>query len=183
MENYLGEIKLFAGNFAPIGWAICDGTLLNIAEYDALYALLGTTYGGNGVSTFALPDLREQVCIGIGQLTGGQNYTLAQKGGLKEVPLGSAQIPAHSHIVIASPVDAVTSDPTNAFLAASNGNNGYSDVELYSPVSTNAKYISMDDNAINYNNGTDPAMPHDNMMPYIALNYIIATQGLFPSPS
>jgi len=183
MENYLGEIKLFAGTFVPVGWALCDGSTLNIAEYEPLFALLGTIYGGNGVSTFALPNLSGQVCVGIGQLSGGQNYVLAQTGGLNEVSLGGAQIPPHNHLVMASLDNATTSDPTNAFLAASNGNNGYSDVEIYSPVSTDAKYISMDDNAINNNDGTDPALPHENMMPYIALNYIIATQGLFPSPS
>jgi|WetSurMetagenome_2_1015567.scaffolds.fasta_scaffold519137_1 microcystin-dependent protein len=183
MENYLGEIKLFAGTFAPVGWAFCNGQTLNITDYEPLFALLGTTYGGNGVNNFALPDLRGQVCVGIGQLIGGQNYTLAQKGGLNEVSLGSAQIPGHNHLVIASPGDATTSDPTNAYLAATNGNNGYSDVELYSPISTGATDISMDDNAINKNDGTDPALPHENMMPYTALNYIIATQGIFPTPS
>jgi len=183
MENYLGEIKLFAGSFAPVGWALCNGQTLNITDNEALFALLGTTYGGDGARTFGLPDLRGRVSVGIGQLVGGQNYMLAQIGGYQEVAIISSQIPGHSHPVIASPGDATTSDPTNAFLAASNGSNGYSDVELYSPVSTDAKYISMDDNAINNSPGTDPALPHDNMMPYIALNYIIATEGLFPTPS
>jgi microcystin-dependent protein len=183
MENYLGEIKLFAGSFAPVNWASCDGSLLNIAEYEALYALLGTTYGGDGVNNFGLPDLRGKVCIGAGQLTNGQKYTLAQEGGLNEVSLRSTQIPGHIHPVIASPGNATTSDPTNAYLAVTNGSNGYSDVELYTPASTGATSISMDENAINNSAGTDPASPHDNMMPFLPLKYIIATQGIFPTPS
>src|SRR5262245_29652358 len=111
MDNYLGEIRLFAGNFAPRGWRFCDGGLLPIAENDALFNLLGTTYGGDGVSTFALPDLRGRVAIGQGTGPGLTNRPLGEPGGTESVTLVLGQCPAHTHQLFATNAPATTASP------------------------------------------------------------------------
>jgi len=182
MENYVGEIKLFAGDFAPKGWAFCNGSMLTIRNYESLYALLGNTYGGDGVTNFALPNLTERVCIGTGLINSpfGTRYSLAQTGGAMAVTLTANNHPVHNHTLIVSTDNATSPDPTGACLAASNGSDGYSDVEAYAPNNAVKSQTFMDDDAINNSAGFSAA--HENRMPYIALNYIIATNGLFPTP-
>src|ERR1044072_7289766 len=97
MENYMGEIRAFAGNYAPAGWALCDGSLLSISENQTLYALLGTTYGGDGVNDFGLPDLRGRVVVNNGQGPGLSNYILGMQGGAETVVITQATLPAHTH--------------------------------------------------------------------------------------
>ena len=187
MDNFLGEIRIFAGNYAPAGWALCNGSLLSISNESALFALLGTTYGGDGVTTFAVPDLRRRINLNQGQLQGGQNYTLGESAGTAQVTLLQSNIPAHTHSIIASNSVATTGDPTNNFLAQTNGDNStiqppYPDVKLYTtlplPSGPSTPNVLLDPGALSMTGGTQP---HDNMMPYVCINFIIALTGIFPS--
>ena len=187
MDNYLGEIRIFAGNFAPVGWALCNGALLSISNEEALYTLLGTTYGGDGVSTFGLPDLRQRISVNQGQLAGGQNYILGEMAGTANVSLTSTNIPSHTHPIIATTSAATTGDPSNNLLAATNGDNStiqppYPDVKLYTtlplPSGPTAPNVLMDPAGLGITGGSQP---HDNMMPYVCINFIIALAGIYPS--
>lgn len=169
MDQYLGEIRMFAGNFAPVGWALCNGSLLSIAQYDALFALIGTTYGGNGQTTFALPDLRGRIPIHMGQNPStGTTYNLGQAGGVETVTLTSQQMPAHTHQVYATTADGTQSSPANGLWAKS-ALNEYS--------TATAPVTAMAANAVVPVGGNQP---HDNIMPYQCINFIIATEGLWP---
>ncbi|SFM70278.1 Microcystin-dependent protein [Chitinophaga sp. YR627] len=191
MDNYLGEIRLFAGNFAPVNWSVCNGSLLAISQYDALFSLIGTQYGGDGITTFALPDLRVRVPISIGQIspTGGSgNYILGQAAGSPNITLLTSNIPNHTHPLMAVNTTATTGDPVNNMLAATNGNNNtgptaYPDVNLYTTLplpggGTTIPNALMDPASITPIGGTQA---HDNMMPYVTINYIIALYGIYPS--
>ena len=161
-EPFIGEIKMFGGNFAPVGWHFCDGSLLSIADNTALFQLLGTTYGGDGVNKFGLPDLRGRVPIHqgnsmvLGQVMGEENHTLI-----------SREIPSHVHTVNASTAASATK-PANAVYA--------SGVTMYVAAPT----VQMSSAAIAPNQG---GQPHSNMMPYLAISFIIALEGIFPSQS
>jgi microcystin-dependent protein len=165
-QPYVGEIRMFAGNFAPAGWMFCEGQLLPISEYETLFNLIGTTYGGDGQETFALPDLRGRVPIHQ-----GNGFTLAETGGAEEITLAVTQIPAHSHPMVVSGargsqispagnlpaqsynvVPYINSSPTGNFNAAAIGNVGGS-------------------------------QPHTNFQPYLCVDFIISLFGIFPSPT
>jgi microcystin-dependent protein len=187
MDNFLGEIRVFAGNYAPVGWAFCNGALLSISNESALFALLGTTYGGDGVTTFAVPDLRVRIGLSQGQLPGGESYTLGEAAGAQNVTLLISNTPQHTHSLIASNSQATTGDPTNNFFAQTNGNNStiqppYPDVKLYTtlplPSGPSAPNVMLDPAALSLTGGTQP---HNNMMPYVCINFIIALNGIFPS--
>ncbi|WP_343693961.1 tail fiber protein [Chitinophaga sp.] len=189
MDNYLGEIRLFSGNYAPVGWAVCNGALLSIAENDALFALIGTTYGGDGITTFALPDLRQRIGYNQGTLLGGSSYVMGQQAGTAQVTLLTTQIPSHTHSLQASTDDANTGAPAGNFLANTNGTTStpppptpYPDVKLYTtlplPSGPTAPNVTLDPATLSIVGDTQP---HDNMMPYVTLTYIIAMQGIFPS--
>jgi len=191
MDNYLGEIRLFGGNFAPVGWLACNGTLLSIAQYEALFTLLGTQFGGDGITTFAIPDLRGRIAVGSGQINNnGTNYVLAQAAGTPNITLLVSNIPSHTHMVMAVNTAATTGDPTNNMMAQTNGDNNtgtqpYPDVNLYTTLplpsgGTSVPNALMDPGVITPTGNTQP---HDNMMPYVCLNYIIATEGIYPSGS
>ena len=167
MEPFLGEIRLVPFNFAPRGWAICAGQVIPINQNQALFALLGTMYGGNGQTTFALPDLRGCVPIGAGQATGGSSYPLGATGGQETVNLTTRQLPAHAHAARASSAAAATKDPTTAFPAGGGAYAAQRNVRM------NASMIGR----------TGGGEAHENRQPYLALNYIIALQGIFPSQS
>lgn len=175
MDEYIGIIKIFAGNFAPRGWAFCDGQLLSISQNSALFSILGTTYGGNGQTTFALPDLRGRAPIGSRQGPGLTNYSLGEMGGAEAVTLATTQIPLHSHTLNVNNGKAGVAVPTTSSSIAApvdiNGDaaNGFSQTApntQISPASIGA---------------TGGNQPHENMAPYLALNYIICLQGIFPS--
>ena len=169
MSNpYVGEIRLFAGNFAPAGWMFCDGTLLPIAQDETLFALIGTTYGGDGVTTFALPDLRSRVPIHMGQGAGLSAYVLAQNGGAETVTLTVAQIPAHSHVPKANSNHGTTTMPANNVWAAA------ADFTQYTLGSTGNMFAG----AVGLAGGSQP---HDNRLPYLGINFIISLFGIFPS--
>lgn len=179
-EPFLGEIKLLGFNFAPLGYLTCQGQVISIAQNTALFALLGTNYGGNGQSTFALPDLQGRVPIGQGQGAGLPLYNIGEKAGFTSVTLLTENLPAHIHssagISINIPVSTGGPDiasPENAFLSDRG-------VEVYSSVATAGKNYGAP--TISGNTGpTGSSIPFGIMNPYVTINYSIATEGIFPS--
>lgn len=167
-EPFIGEISMFAGNFAPRGWAFCQGQILSIAQNSALFALLGTTYGGNGQTTFALPDLRGRAPVHLGQLSGGAFYTQGESAGAEAVTLTEAQVPAHNH-TLAVGATGTQASPSGGLPGATPARDF-----RYSDAATNATLYA----------GTissPAAQPHENRSPVLALNFIIALEGIFPS--
>lgn len=163
-QPYIGEIRIFAGNFAPAGWAFCEGALLPISENEALFQLIGTTYGGDGQSTFALPDLRGRL-----PMHQGNSYVLAQTGGVEEVTLTSQQIPAHSHAMLASSSTGTQNGAAGNVLASG------SSISIYRSAIPNSPLSPQMIGPIGGN------QPHSNMQPYVCVNYIISLFGIFPS--
>ena len=172
-QPYVGEIRMFGGNFEPAGWMFCEGQLLPISEYDTLFNLIGTTYGGDGQSTFALPDLRGRVPIHTGS-GAGTTTTLGQPGGVEAVTLTGNQIPSHSHALLATTGNAVLS-PSGALPAAASG--GVSGLLTYGPTPGNTTL-----NATSIQNSSG-GQPHSNFQPYLCLSFIISLFGIFPSQS
>ncbi|PTA68506.1 phage tail protein [Deinococcus arcticus] len=172
MTPYLGEIRMFAGTFAPVGWALCEGQLLPISQYDALFVLIGTTYGGDGQSTFALPDMRGRLPAHVGTPAGGQPLALGQLTGTETVTVSAAQVPAHSHALQASTLTAPQGGGVSAgaFLAQPDGS------ELY--VGSGRRPQTLAAAAVAASGG---AQPHENLSPYLCVNFIIALEGIFPS--
>ncbi|GAB2612196.1 phage tail protein [Belliella aquatica] len=179
-QPYVGQIRIFAGNFAPAGWMFCEGQILPIAEYDALFYLIGTTYGGDGQSTFALPDLRGRIPIHQ-----GNGFILAETGGAEEITLTVNQIPAHSHPLKGGNMVALASnegdsqDPTAKFPTITPGVNLYSktaleNVNMAAPQGVNQAGILQ---------ASGGSQPHSNFQPYTVVNYIISLFGIFPSPT
>ncbi|CAM1368856.1 Microcystin-dependent protein [Tenacibaculum sediminilitoris] len=194
MDPFIGEIVMFGGNFAPRGWAFCDGQLLSIAQNTALFSILGTTYGGDGRTTFALPDLRGRTPIGPRQGPGLSDYRLGQRGGTETVTLNVTQMPSHSHSTqnntaadqhIQLSTDAgIRSTPQAGDVpsGASFGSGiGATPVNAYGPANNTVNGQTISANAgLNILN-TGGNLPHTNVQPYLAVNYIIALVGVFPS--
>jgi microcystin-dependent protein len=167
MEPFIGMIVQFAGNFAPKGWALCDGTMLPISQNTALFSILGTTYGGDGVTIFKLPDLRGRACIHPGQAPGLSNYNLGQAGGAESVTLLVSNMPAHSHAVTAVTTNDGAITPTGNLLA---GASVYT-AKLAPDTTMSAQMIA----------STGGSQPVSVMQPFLAINWIIATEGYYPS--
>ncbi len=165
-QPYVGEIRMFAGNFAPAGWEFCAGQLLPISENETLFQLIGTTYGGDGESTFALPDLRGRLPIHQ-----GNGFVLAETGGAEEITLTVSQIPAHSHPLLAANSVANNPNPGNNVLAESLA------VSMYQAA---APTTAMALQAISSVGGSQP---HTNFQPYLCVSFIISLFGIFPSPT
>ncbi|MBL0385893.1 phage tail protein [Tumebacillus sp. ITR2] len=165
---YVGEIRMFASGKVPNGWALCDGSLLSVNAYPALYSLISTTYGGDGVNNFALPDLRGRLPIHV-----SSQYPMGSKAGTEKVTLTTAQLPNHTHPGQASSAVGTSADPTNAFWAASTGasNTNFTDGVGVTLTSMSAAAVS--------SVGSNGA--HDNMMPSFTLNFIIALNGEYPN--
>jgi len=161
---FIGEIRMFAGNFAPVGWAFCNGALIPISENDALFNLIGTTYGGDGQSTFALPNLQSRVPVHV-----GPGFALGQSGGVENVTLITSQIPAHGHVPQCIAGDGNAQSPSGAVWAQETTGTLYSDV---------APTLVMNPAAIGSSGGSQP---HDNMVPFLAVNFILSLFGIFPS--
>ncbi|HXO75603.1 MAG TPA: tail fiber protein [Puia sp.] len=183
METFLSCILLWPCNFAPVGWAFCAGQLLSIAQNSALFSLLGTTYGGNGTTTFALPDLRGRVPVGVGQGPSLSNYNLGQASGSEHVTLTIGNLPAHAHTftVSASNVNATVSTPAapNNVLAAPYDGANFNSINGYNNVAPNtALNVGSNTTGIIGNNTPIPVL-----QPYLGLNYIIALNGIYPSRS
>lgn len=165
-QPYVGEIRLFAGNFAPAGWQMCEGQLLPISENETLFQLIGTTYGGDGQSTFALPDLRGRLPVHQ-----GNGLILAESGGAEEITLTVSQIPAHSHAVLATADAGGATTPQGNLLATTVGN-------IYFPGPGGQTFMNA--NSVTPVGGSQP---HTNFQPYVCVNYIISLFGIFPSPT
>ena len=165
-QPYVGEIRMFAGNFAPAGWMFCEGQLLPISENETLFQLIGTTYGGDGQSTFALPDLRGRIPIHQ-----GNGFILAETGGAEEITLTVSQIPAHSH----------------PFLASAGGGNANTPWRKLPAHSAAAKLSIADVPTVNMNpaaiSSVGGSQPHTNFQPYLCVDFIISLFGIFPSPT
>ena len=170
-QRFVGSISLVPYNFAPNGSLMCNGQLLPISQYEALFALIGTTYGGDGQSTFALPDLRGQMAVGQGQGPGLSNYVIGQEGGEESVTLTVNQIPQHTHAAKASTSPGNTVDPTNAYWAP--GPRIYLYSATGNPTQMNVGTVG----------NTGGSQPHDNLKPFLTLNYVIWVEGIFPSRS
>ena len=164
-QPYVGEIRMFAGNFAPVGWMFCEGQLLPISENETLFQLVGTTYGGDGQSTFALPDLRGRFPIHQG---GG--FTLAETGGAESITLTVQQIPAHAHVVIASDNIPAVASPENNVL-------GQAAAKFYR---AGTPTIPLNAGAVATTGGSQP---HTNFQPYLCVSFIISLFGIFPAQS
>lgn len=171
MTSYVGEIRLFAGNFPPAGWMFCDGTPLPISENDALFTLIGTTYGGDGQSTFNLPNLQSRLPVHQGTGPNGATFTLGEMAGTEQETLTVQQIPAHTHPLVASTDVGSAITPKDNVLAAG------ASVSIYRPGPGTSP---MDAGSVQPVGGSQP---HDNMHPFVCINYIIALFGLFPSPT
>ena len=169
-QPYVGEIRMFAGNFNPSGWAFCNGALLPISENETLFQLIGTTYGGDGQSTFALPDLQSRVPIHMGTFS-GTTFIIGEKAGVETVTLSTQQLPSHNHAFVASKDQAGLTTPPNNILGQIPGGNVY--IAETADTALNAGSIG-------------PAgsnQPHDNMQPFLCISFIISLFGLFPSPT
>ena len=164
---YVGEIRMFGGNFAPAGWALCQGQTLAISENDVLFTLIGTTYGGDGQTTFNLPNLSSRVPLHMGT-GGGSTYTLGQNGGVEAVTLTANQIPIHSHQMVAS-------SDVASFNSPANNVTGQSPNKIYRVGSPS---VTLAPTTIAQTGGSQP---HDNMLPFLCINFIISLFGVFPS--
>lgn len=166
-QPFIGEIRMFGGNFAPVGWAFCNGAIIPIDQNDALFNLIGTTYGGDGQTTFALPNLQSRIPVHV-----GPGFALGQSGGVESVTLTVSQIPAHSHVPQASTSSVSppnVSSPANAVWA--NSSLGQFD-------NTNPPDCPMDPGVCGKSGGSQP---HDNMVPFLVINFILSLFGVFPS--
>jgi microcystin-dependent protein len=169
-QPFIGEIRMFGGNFAPAGWELCNGQLVPIAENDALFVLIGTTYGGDGESTFALPNLQSRVPVHTGQGPGLGNYTLGEMGGVESVTLTVNQTPVHTHAFIASTAGGSDNNPSGNLIADG-------PAQAFIEANPNAQLAPQ---AIAPSGGSQP---HENRMPVLGINYIISMFGIFPDRS
>jgi microcystin-dependent protein len=165
-QPYVSEIRIFAGNFPPAGWLFCEGQLLPVAEHETLFQLIGTTYGGDGQSTFALPDLRGRL-----PLHQGNGFILAQTGGVEEVTLTSQQIPVHSHPLLVSADNATQASAAGGVLAQT---------PSHTPYVADVPDTGLHPDAVASAGGTQP---HTNLQPYLCVSFIISLFGIFPSPT
>jgi microcystin-dependent protein len=165
-EPYIGEIRMFGGNYAPVGWALCNGQLLPISEYDALFTLIGTTYGGDGTETFALPDLRGRIPVHE-----GAGYVLGEVGGAEQITLSVSQVPPHNHPLLGSTDNATTTSPTGNVPGTS------AEVTVF-PYGTDNPPTTLATQSITAVGGSQP---HDNFQPYLCVNFIVSLFGVYPT--
>ena len=168
-EPFTAEVRIFAGNFAPRGWAFCNGQLLPIAQNTALFSLIGTTYGGDGRTTFGLPDLRGRIPLHYGQGPGMTNRRLGEKGGTENVTVAASELPSHSHVQQVTNEGAETQNPAGAL---------YAQLPSESLYRTDGTLVSMASNSLSNTGGS---AAHYNLMPSLCINFIIALWGIYPS--
>jgi microcystin-dependent protein len=169
MSNpFIGEIRMFGGNFAPAGWAFCQGQLMAIAQNDALFTLIGTTYGGDGQETFGIPDLQGRMPVHQGTNPQGGNYIIGQQGGSESVTLTTNQIPSHPHSFLCNSSTGTQSSPANG-VSASNTLNQFAAAAAGQPMK------------VPLMSSTGGSQPHENMMPFLVISFIISLFGIFPS--
>ena len=167
-QPYVGEIRMFAGNFNPVGWEFCDGQQMPISENETLFQLIGTTYGGDGESTFALPDLRGRL-----PMHQGNGFILAETGGAELITLTTQQIPSHTHALLGTGALATTNDIVNNVAANSTGATIF-------PYGTDQPHTTLSPQSLSPAGGSQP---HTNFQPYLCINFIISLFGIFPSPT
>lgn len=167
-QPYVGEIRMFGGNFAPAGWMFCEGQLLPISENATLFQLIGTTYGGDGQSTFALPDLRGRIPIHL-----GNGSILAEQGGVETVTLTVNQIPSHTHVPLGSDQAGNQTSPVNNYWSATSTGDQTYDPDVTPGGTMNATLIG----------NTGGNQPHDNMAPFLCVDFIISLFGIYPTPN
>lgn len=172
-EPFVGEIRMFAGNFAPRGWAFCDGQLLAVSQNDALFSLLGTIYGGDGRTTFGLPDMRGRIPIHAGNGPGLSPRRLGAKGGAEKVTLTVNQLPSHTHPLTARTSPAQEGQPANNMLAQSSIDTYVSSTSVPPPTLQNLNSGAL--------GGVGGSRSHTNLMPFLCINFIIALVGIYPS--
>ncbi|HWE86700.1 MAG TPA: tail fiber protein [Terracidiphilus sp.] len=172
-NQYVGELRLVAFNFAPVGWAEAAGQLLPIAQYTAVFSLLGTFYGGDGRSTFALPNMQGNVAIGQGQALGGSQYFIGEVSGSQNVTLLDGEAPQHNHTFSAASLHADIVNPSAVAVATTPAG-----TSIYAP--TGGTKVALNTQMLSTFGGSQP---HNNMMPYLTLNWLIALQGVFPPRS
>lgn len=177
MVAYVGEIRMFAGNFAPAGWMFCEGQTLPISENETLFQLIGTTYGGDGESTFNLPNLASRVPIHMGTGPDGTTYQIGEMAGTEQETLTIQQIPVHSHALLASASPGSVAGPTGSVLAAPSA-----PASVANPVVFGADTPTVALNAASLT-PVGGSQPHENMQPFLCVNYIISLFGVFPSPN
>lgn len=170
MNQFVGEIMCVGFTFAPADWAPCDGRSLPISQYEALYSLIGTTYGGDGINTFNLPDLRGRTPLGMGQLPGGSNYLIGQQGGAENVTVNSQQYPQHNHPLIGSNATGNSNKPASNLLAS-----GQQIYNSNNPLAADAL------NSVTVTPAPGGNQPHSNLQPYLTCTWIIALNGIYPT--
>jgi microcystin-dependent protein len=169
---FVGEIRMFGGNFAPAGWAFCAGQLMPISQNDTLFNLIGTTYGGDGQETFGMPDLQGRIPIHMGtNPSTGSSYQIGEKAGSETVTLNTNQIPIHNHPFVASQDAATQNAPTNNVVGSTTA------IKNWSPFPAVG---NMNSNALGSAGGNQP---HENMMPFLVISFIISLFGIYPSPT
>ncbi|HLX68301.1 MAG TPA: tail fiber protein [Verrucomicrobiae bacterium] len=169
-EPFVGEIRIAGFNFAPVNWAFCNGALMAISQNEALFQLIGTTYGGDGVNTFALPNLQGRVPVHMGT-TGQGSFVMGQIAGTETVTVTTSQIPSHTHTPVASAGDGTSDVPTNNTWANWTGAQYNTGAPVSAPMRSDAIGL------------TGGSQPHDNMIPFLTINFIIALFGIFPTQS
>jgi microcystin-dependent protein len=174
MDVFLGQILLVAFNYAPQGFALCNGQILSISQNTALFSLLGTYYGGNGSSTFALPNLQGSIPVNIGQGSGLTPYTIGQTGGFATVTLTSATSPSHSHAFMGTTAEASSPSPASALYAVTSAGRGHG-TPYYA--TSNSSPSTLNPSSLAVMGGSQP---HSNMMPYLVMNWVIALEGIYP---
>lgn len=171
-EPFIGEIRMFGGNFAPAGWAFCDGQLMPISQNDALFILVGTMYGGDGQSTFGLPNLKGRLPMHFGQGPGiSQSYQMGEMAGVESVTLTAQQIPVHNHAFLASGDGGQQAQPGGAYYAQLSSGKLYTASDQTPTFNLNAGVLSP----------VGGSQPHDNMMPYLCISFIMSLYGIFPN--
>ncbi|MDB4917271.1 MAG: Tail Collar domain protein [Gemmatimonadetes bacterium] len=168
---YVGEIRMFAGNFAPAGWAFCEGQPLPISENDVLFQLIGTTYGGDGEQTFNLPNLASRVPLHMGTVPGGSTYQIGEAAGTEQETLTSQTTPLHTHTMIVSTAAGSLQPPSNAMLAQSTVADLYIEDQADGTLAAGAV------------TPVGGSQPHENVQPFLCINFIISLFGIFPSPT
>ena len=172
-QPFVGEIRMFAGNFPPVGWMFCDGQQMPISENEVLFQLIGTTYGGDGESTFNLPNLQSRMPMHMGTASSGVTYQIGEASGVESVTLTTSQIPTHNHALLASNAPGTGTNPDGSVMGA------LSPVSIYK-ANIAQPNIPMNAAAVTPQGGSQP---HDNMQPFLCINYIISLFGLYPQPN
>jgi microcystin-dependent protein len=172
-QPFVGQIVAVGFNFAPVGWAFCNGQTLDISQYTTLYQLIGTTYGGNGVTTFNVPNLCGRVAVSLGQGPGLSNYVIGQAAGTEAVTLSMPNMPVHTHSLVGTSVAATAANPGSTVILGSSA----TDVDIYAAPSGNPTALA----SASIGSSGGGSQPHENRQPFLTINYIIALSGIYPS--